>query len=191
MTSIPIVPPGQANLSQRAFSLPELLIVMAVVAVMLAIGIPALKNYGLDKRLRAELSQMQADLIFARHKAIETRMLAVVCPGSTNQNCTADGRWQQGWITFLDRNGDQQRQADEAVIRSSSGDASLSIRSAATRPQVRFSPAGTAPASNLSIVFCDERGLAKGRKLVVSHSGRIRQAPTTISDADYCGKGFT
>ena len=176
---------------ERAFSLPELLIVMAVAAIMLTIGIPAIKDYGLEKRLRGTLSQLLADLNFARHKAVESRSPAVVCPRSPGETCAEDGLWHHGWMTFLDQNGDHQRQDDEPILRASGGDLRVNIRSAASRPQVRFSPAGTAPASNLSIIFCDERGLASGRKLVVSHSGRIRQAKTAPSDEDLCGVEFS
>jgi len=174
----------------RAFSLPELLIVMAVAVIMLTIGIPAIKDYGLEKRLRGTLSQLVADLNFARHKAVESRTSAVVCPRTPAEACSEDGLWQHGWMTFLDHNGDHQRQGDEPIIRASGGDPRVNIRSTASRPQVRFSPAGTAPASNLSIVFCDHRGLASGRKLVVSHSGRIRQTVATSSDEDLCGDEF-
>ncbi|MBT8063098.1 MAG: prepilin-type N-terminal cleavage/methylation domain-containing protein [Xanthomonadales bacterium] len=174
--------------SLRAFSLTELMITMAVSVIMLGLGIPALQEYSLDKRLRASMSQLQADLNFARITAVDARALTVVCPISPDQSCTDDGAWHGGWMAFVDHNGDHRHQDSESIIRLSDLVESLSIRSAATRPQVRFSPAGTAPASNLSIVFCDERGPGKGMKLLVSHSGRIRQAATTFADSALCGE---
>lgn len=53
----------------RGFSLVELLVVVALAAVVLAIGVPSYKDYIIVNRLKAVNSQLVADLQFARSEA--------------------------------------------------------------------------------------------------------------------------
>lgn len=171
-----------------AFSLLELLIALTVASILLASGVPALREYALNKKIRAAQGQLLSDLNFARHQAIDNNQIVVICPSTKALNCETNGAWQQGWMIFLDDNEDHQRQSAEQVIRLVAAQPQLTIRSSASRSQVRFSPTGAAPASNLSIVFCDGRGVEAGRKLLVSQSGRIRQALTTVADQGLCSE---
>lgn len=56
-----------------AFSLIELLVVMAIIAVLATVGLPALKGFGKGNAIAAGQRQMLDDLAFARLKAISGR----------------------------------------------------------------------------------------------------------------------
>jgi prepilin-type N-terminal cleavage/methylation domain-containing protein len=62
----------------RAFSLVELLVVMAVIAVLAGIGIPALKGLGGSNSMGAATRQLLDDLAYARLKAINDRTTVYV-----------------------------------------------------------------------------------------------------------------
>jgi type IV fimbrial biogenesis protein FimT len=55
------------------------------------------------------------------------------------------------------------------------------LRSSAGRTRVTFQGNGGNAGSNLTFTLCDGRGPAKARALVLSNSGRLRDAP---ADAD-------
>ena len=56
-----------------------------------------------------------------RQRAINESVSIVLCASSNQQQCIADSdnarNWSAGWISFVDLNGDRQRNADnEAII---------------------------------------------------------------------------
>src|SRR5262245_34906293 len=62
----------------RAFTLVELLVVMAVIGILAAIGLPALKGMGGSNDIAAATRQLMDDLSYARIKAINERTTVYV-----------------------------------------------------------------------------------------------------------------
>lgn len=174
---------SRAQVGLTAF---ELLLVLTITAILTATGIPALQEHGLHKRLAAAVSSLHADLNLARREAISRNSHVIACPGSPATGCLDQGTWQHGWLLFDDLNGDRAWQQAEPLIRVGNRLEHMTVRSSAGRHSIRFSPAGAAPASNASIVFCDRRGLDAGRKLVISNTGRIRRSDLDARDAGRC-----
>ncbi|HSM68353.1 MAG TPA: GspH/FimT family pseudopilin [Xanthomonadales bacterium] len=172
--------------SQAGLTALELLLVLTITAILTAAGIPALQEHGLRKRMAAAVSGLHTDLNLARREAISRNSHVIACPGSPPTGCLEQTAWQQGWLLFDDLNGDRAWQQAEPVIRIGNRLEHITVRSSAGRHSIRFSPAGAAPASNASIVFCDRRGLDAGRKLLISNTGRIRRSELDEQDAARC-----
>jgi type IV fimbrial biogenesis protein FimT len=153
----------------------ELAVAAAIVAIILATGVPALRDYGLERRMRAAVSQLHSGLALARNAAISRGRHAVVCPTTSDDGCIGHASWHEGWLVFVDLNGDREWQPEDPVLGQSGEVQALSITSTSSRSRIRFHPGGTAPASNATITFCDERGAAHARQLRISASGRIRR----------------
>jgi type IV fimbrial biogenesis protein FimT len=164
----------------------ELVVAMAIAAILLATGVPAVKNYTWNLRLRTALDSLQTDLNLARAHAISHNTAMVVCPAASTDDCSGTPRWQGGWIVFTDLNGDHHRQAGEALVKYAGAVEFLDISSSLARSYLRFYPNGSAPGSNVSILFCDERGARFGAKIVVSNSGRIRSETGGIEATANC-----
>jgi len=163
------------------FTALEVLITMAVAAILLIIGVPALSEFGSRQRMDASVTSLHTQLALARSDAIHFNTHIIVCPGDPDRGCLASGHWDNGWMAFSDLNGDREHQSLEPVHRIEAGFEQVSIRSTTGRSKLRFYPNGSAPGSNGSITFCDRRGPASARKLVISNMGRIRRddAPET------------
>ena len=91
---------------QSGFNLFELMIVVAVLGAALGIGIPALQQFILDNRLSTQLNQLASSLALARSEAVKNNQSVIVCVSSDGTSCDASGiTWNNGWLVFIDRNG--------------------------------------------------------------------------------------
>lgn len=164
----------------------ELMAVMAIVAILLSAGVPAFKNYTWNLRLRTAMDTLQTDLNLARAHAISHNTEMVICPAVDTMDCSGSYLWQQGWIVFSDINADHHRQTGEALVRRAGAVEFLDISTSRSRSYLRFYPNGSAPGSNVSVVFCDKRGAEHAGKIIVSNTGRIRTETGGIKATANC-----
>ena len=158
-----------------AFTVLELMVVVAIAAILLLTGVPALQQFTWRQHMRAAVGNLQNDLLTARSEAVFRSTSVVACPGDPQLGCSGSADWSRGWIVFADVNEDRQAQADETVLRQGQVFEHISIGGSAGRSSIRFLPDGSAPGSNSTIGFCGPGGPRQARKLVVSNIGRIRR----------------
>ena len=89
----------------RAFTLIELMIVVALVAVLLVIAIPSFKALTQRNRVAGEINSFVSDLQFARSEAIKRGQPVSLCASADGATCLGTNSWNQGWIVFNDVNG--------------------------------------------------------------------------------------
>jgi len=162
------------------------MVTMAVVAILLATSVPSFKNYRWNLRLKTAMDVLQSDLNMARARSISHNIQTVICPALNNEDCSGEPDWEKGWIVFADLNTDRHKQEGEPLLKQASAVEFLAISSSRSRSYLRFYPNGTAPGSNISIVFCDQRGARYAGKIAVSNSGRIRMETGGIDPTENC-----
>ncbi len=90
----------------RGFTLVELLVVLAVGAILLAIAIPSYAFLVNSSRLAVVTNDLVTALHLARSEAIKRRMRVTVCKTSNAMAdtpvCDTTASWQQGWLVFVD-----------------------------------------------------------------------------------------
>jgi type IV fimbrial biogenesis protein FimT len=169
------------------FTVLELLITVSLTAILLVLGVPALQDFVMRQRMSAALHALHTQLELARRDAIHFNAYVMICPGDDTLGCANSNDWSTGWIVFNDINDDRQYQpGSDSLQRAEPGLEQIRIYGNATRSAVRFQPNGSAPGSNSSITFCDVRGPAHARKLVISNTGRIRRDEAPDIDPRYC-----
>ena len=88
--------------SQYGLTLVELMVAMAMVAIVLAIGIPEYQNFTTSNTLLAELHTLKGDIALARSEAATLGSNVVICPSSnpnnTNPSCSGANQWNAGWV---------------------------------------------------------------------------------------------
>ena len=100
------------------FTLVELLITMAVAAILLAIGIPSFRYVTNSNRIAAEINGLLGDLQFARSEAIKEGQPVSVCVSASGTGCAANtNTWQSGWIVFSDLNANGAVDAGDVILR--------------------------------------------------------------------------
>ena len=82
----------------RGFTLVEMMTALAVLAVLLAIGIPTFRDVALGSRLTASANDLLASVQLARSEAIKRNLTVTVCASADGATCAAGGGWEQGWI---------------------------------------------------------------------------------------------
>ena len=90
------------------FTLIELAIVLAIVAILLRVGAPGMSRTVAARALAAQSSEFMAALRFARAAAMQRGMDVTMCasaPGGPPLACQGSraADWRGGWIVFADR----------------------------------------------------------------------------------------
>jgi type IV fimbrial biogenesis protein FimT len=125
----------------------ELVMVMSLVAILASIALPGFKYVTTSNRIAGEVNGLLGDMKFARSEAVKEGQSVTICPSADGANCSGSSNWESGWIVFLDTNGDQVRQASEAVIRiqPAFGGADSFVASSPTFFGLTFNRLGYAP----------------------------------------------
>lgn len=83
----------------KGFTLIEVMVTVAVVGILAAVGMPAYSALVTSTRLSGELNALIGGLNVARSEAQKRGLSVTVCPGTTT-TCATD--WSAGWIVVLD-----------------------------------------------------------------------------------------
>jgi type IV fimbrial biogenesis protein FimT len=152
----------------------ELLTALTVVAVLGTLAAPSFTNVVYDSRRAAIVNELLHALFLARSEAVKRGRIVTVCQSADGLHCAGrPAQWSSGWIVFanLDRDEPPVRDPQEPLIASHAAWAHGSITS--SRASYSFRP-NTQGVVNGTIVFCDLRGDAHARAIVISRSGRPR-----------------
>jgi type IV fimbrial biogenesis protein FimT len=103
---------------QRGFTLTEMMVVIAIVAILMSIGVPSYKYISNSYRMAGEINGLLGDAQFARSEAIKEGQQIVLCTSTTNATCAGVTTWQVGWIVCVDVNNDGNCDAGDPVLRS-------------------------------------------------------------------------
>ena len=105
--------------ANRGVTLFEILVVMGIVAMLMAIGIPSYKYVTNANRISAEINGLLGDLQYARSEAIKEGQTVSVCVSSDQATCVGatTTTWNNGWIVFSDPNGNGTVDAGDLVLR--------------------------------------------------------------------------
>jgi len=139
------------------YNMMEVMMVVALVAVLATIAIPSFKYVTTSNRIASEVNGLLGDMQFARSEAVKEGQSVTVCISTDLATCALNpqGNWALGWIVFLDTNGDKQVQpATEAVVRTQPAFSGTDTFAApATFNALTFNRLGYAPtaATNISL----------------------------------------
>ena len=95
----------------RGFSLVELLVVVAMIAILGSLAAPSFVDYGIRNNLRTIGNDFSASILKSRNEAVGKNTCVTMCmsttvdttvSGTTGPKCSTSGAdWQVGWIVFL------------------------------------------------------------------------------------------
>ncbi|HET8692293.1 MAG TPA: GspH/FimT family pseudopilin [Steroidobacteraceae bacterium] len=173
----------------RGFTLLELMVSLAIVGTLLAVGIPAMGDFIRNSRITGAANDVMGALHYARSEAVKRRLPVTFCTSANavedneaNPDATcAASAFLTGWMVFVDTNDSGQRDAGELIL-SQRGPINelIKARSEVNPLRVTYLLNGFAKNTNgARLVFCDDRGneaaageLSAARAIFVSVTGR-------------------
>jgi type IV fimbrial biogenesis protein FimT len=146
----------------------ELLIALAILALLSGIAAPALDHVVLNARRAAALEGLLRAAWFARAEAVQRGRAVLLC-ASAEDSAACDegaGNWSGGWrVAPADDPGEALRRAGPV--------ADPRARLLANRAIFRFEPHDRR-STNGTLAWCDHRGATAARALVIAPTGRPR-----------------
>lgn len=156
------------------FTLVESMIVLAIVAILLGVGLPSFNESMRDKRLSSMTSEFISSVYIARNESLTRRKTVQLAPLVTG--------WQTGWIVLEGTNVLHRYINPNAAPDGSHSDMRVAVLDAnnnaldagrfvfSTKGKVRFS---TGTIGGVNVLICDDRTNERGRTLAVSAFGTV------------------
>jgi len=148
----------------------ELMITVAVLAILMVVAVPSFKNASLGSRLSAAANDLLASVQLARSEAIKRNVAVTLCASADGATCAASGGWEQGWIVV----------AAATVIQYQQGlpDDYLVTQAGGTSP-LNFQPIGIGATAATFTVCRDDPDGSQERVLTVRAAGTAFVTRTT------------
>lgn len=149
------------------FSLIEAMVTVAVSAVLLAIAAPSFSDFVTTSRLATQSNDIISALNLARSETLRLGRGVVFCRSRAPfATCIGGAGGWEGWLVFVDANGNLQRDAGEAVLRTGPIDAGALTVSASSAlvgvgNRVPFRPDGFARAPGATTPLTASLGICK------------------------------
>lgn len=106
---------GTARLAMLGFTLLELMVVLAIAAILMAVAVPSFALLIQKNRLATQTNAFIADLQFARAEAIKQGQTVTICASSDGSACLGTTAWGTGWIVFADPDNSKTRDTTKLV----------------------------------------------------------------------------
>lgn len=182
-------------LSNKGFTLIELMVTVSIVAIMASIAVPSYQSFVAQTRLTTQTNDLATALSQARSEAVKRGVRVTVCktadPADPSPTCTTSGGWQQGWLVFVDNThvtgnvagtidgsgaGADQRLRVFGALQGSTLSGGTESGGTGTNFEnwISYLPSGRSRGNgglaNGSLKLCNA---GKGRNIVVNISGRV------------------
>lgn len=166
---------------KRGFTLVELLVTLAVMAILLTLAAPAFSEFLSNQRLTTQTTQIASAIASARSEAVTRAKTLTLCASADQSNC-AGSDWEAGWIMFVDEDGDgavdggsdeillvQQALGGNTTVRTNDFDNAGWIQ---YQPTAMLSDSDSDGNTDGNFVICDERGAEFAHAVTINNVGR-------------------
>lgn len=99
--------------SARGVTLIELMVVIAVAAVLLTVAVPSMQTFTVNRTADRLTQELQLDLAYARNQAITLSQEVIIEP---NNNWSTGWRIRQGLLTIREKGSANNPMADAGII---------------------------------------------------------------------------
>lgn len=154
------------------YSLLELIVVLAITAIIATAGVPALSRTIENAQTRADTRLLYMAFSSAHAHAIVHQRYTTICPLDEQSQCVND--WMQKILVFEDLNDNRQLDTNEHILQSVKAVDNPMISRSYSRRAVTFSPTGDAWGFNGTLRYCFEHDYTYAASLIVYGSGRVR-----------------
>jgi type IV fimbrial biogenesis protein FimT len=187
---MPVLPPAPRRRPAPGFTLIELSIVLAIIAILVRLATPGMTRLASAQALAAQSSEFMAALRFTRAQAMQRGSAVTICasaPGGPPLSCQGSHAvdWRSGWIVFADRDRRGVPDGRSPLLRVQQA-LQRSGGVAGTRGSISFTAAGYSTDASSHYLFSPPAGAAPDAPpavmVCVSKQGRPRLASAGACD---------
>lgn len=165
--------------NQKGMTLMEMLISLAIIAILLTVVAPAVQSVLQSNRVTADVNNISAVARQARFTAINERANVILCPTLNYTSCS--GSWGSAKMIFIDDNDNGNRDTDERLVASADPLSQSNTISGISGSLLFYANGGIE--KNAEIVVCASGGDAKtASAIMMSMYGRITTATDSNND---------
>lgn len=139
------------------FTIVEMMVTIAIVAILLTVGIPSFRDAILNTRLTSLANELIASVQFARSEAIKRNAVVLLCASANGSACATTGSWEQGWVVLTE--------AGDVLQRHEGLQAGWKITEAGGGRTLTFRPTGFG-ATTASLRVCRANPLGNSERVV-------------------------
>ncbi len=154
--------------TQNGFTLYELMITVLIVGVVLALGIPNMREYSQNSRMTSTANDFHSAFHLARSESSRAKTNVTICASANSMTGTptCGGTWDQGYIVFVDTDGNLQTGGvNEAILLTHpviADGVAMVVENSATYFSFAATGRGRQNVNGLTalsrVLMCDERG---------------------------------
>ena len=157
---------------QRGFSLIELVVVMAVLAIVTVFAAPSFQTILMNSRMSTLNDSLFNSLNYARSTALSEKFPVRFCPLGAAGSTVCGTSWASGWMVVS-----QPTTGAAVVLQSYQAKTSGPVLSANGATSILFAITGLAN-TQVNFKICDSRGATYARSMMVLATGFIQIGPT-------------
>lgn len=178
----------------NGFTLMELMMVLAMAAILLTIAVPSYSTFTKNSRITATANKVVAAVSLARGEASKRGTRVVLCRsdevGKADPDCSGTSGttrdWSNGWLVFAVGTSRTTPLYDpsknDVLLGQFEAERNVYIKTvSANDKNLEFNPDGSTNESGSTAQFaiCDDRGATKGKLVQISPVGRAESSDAT------------
>jgi type IV fimbrial biogenesis protein FimT len=162
--------------TQQGYTLLELMITVAIAAILLSIAVPSFQALIASSQLTTQTNNLLTALSTTRTQAIKNNTRATLCTSKDGLQCTLTP-WHDGWLIYIDSNQNNALEPGEQITNQGQSTNAIEIRgntNVANRISYRadgslFSMVGTIRLCKATTAIQENT-----RNIIINHFGRAR-----------------
>jgi type IV fimbrial biogenesis protein FimT len=156
-------------IKHSGFTLVELMVTLAVAAIVLTIAVPGFQNLVRNNRIATQTNELVGSLQLARSEAVKRSTNVTICTSTNGSSCT-NSAWQQGWIVLV----------GGTILRANEALGGVTVESGGVQ-SLQYQGTGRTTTTGVNFDLCHAQAGANGRRVNIATTGRVSVEPLTCS----------